>query len=57
MIIRDLSRFILSAEDHTAVCFMRYLVDIAPCKVENVRSDEGEVEGEFGTLCTQKKIK
>ena len=41
-------------KDDTAEPFIKYLVDIAPRKVEMVRSNgRGEFEGEFGTLCTR----
>ena len=64
MIVRDdYSRFtrvfFLRTKDETATHFSKYLAEIAPRKVEVVRSDGGgEVsKGVFGALCTTEKIR
>ena len=64
MIVRDdYSRFtrvfFLRTKDETATYFSKYLAEIAPCKVEVVRSDGGGEfsKGGFGALCTTEKIK
>ena len=64
MIVRDdFSRitrvFFLRTKDETATCFSKYLAEIAPRKVEVVRSDGGGEfsKGTFGALCTTEKIR
>ena len=64
MIVRDdYSRFtrvfFLRTKDETATYFSKYLAEIAPRKVEVVRSDGGGEfsKGAFGALCTTEKIR
>ena len=64
MIVRDdYSRFtrvfFLRTKDETATYFSKYLAEIAPRKVEVVRSDGGGefLKGAFGALCTTEKIR
>ena len=64
MIVRDcFSRFtrvfFLHTKDETATYFSKYLAEIAPRKVEVVRSDGGGEfsKGAFGALCTAEKIR
>ena len=64
MIVRDhfprFTRvFFLRTIDKTAVYFSKYLAEIAPRKVEVVRSDgDGEFsKGSFGALCTTQRIR
>ena len=64
MIVRDdYSRFTrvfsLRTKDGTATYFSKYPAEIAPCKVEVVRSDGGGEfsKGAFGALCTTEKIR
>ena len=59
----DYSRFTwvfsLRTKDETATYFLKYLAEIAPRKVEVVRSDGGGEfsKGAFGALCTTEKIR
>ena len=62
MIVRDdFSRstrvFFLRIKDEAATYFSKYLAEIAPCKVEVVRSDGGGEfsKGAFGAPCTTEK--
>ena len=64
VIVRDnFSRFtrvfFLRTKDETATYFSKYLGEIAPSKVEVVRSDGGGEfsKGAFGALCTTEKIR
>ena len=64
MIVRDdFSRFtrviFLRTKDETATYFSKYLAEIAPRKVEVVRSDGGGefLKGAFGALCTTEKTR
>ena len=64
MIVRDyISRFtrvfFLRTKDETATYFIKYPEEIAPRKVDVVRSDRGGEfsEGTFGVLCTTEKIR
>ena len=64
MIVRDdYSRstrvFFLRTKDETATYFSKYLTEIAPRKVEVVRSDGGGEfsKGAFGALCRTEKIR
>ena len=64
MIVRDdysqFTRvFFLRTKDETATYFSKYLAEIAPRKVEVVRSDGGGKfsKGAFGALCTTEKIR
>ena len=59
-IVRDdyltlLTVYFLRSKDDTAEYFIKYLIHIAPRKVEMVKSDGegGEFDGEFGALCTR----
>ena len=51
--------FFLRTKDETATYFSKYLAEIAPHKVEVVRSDGGGEfsKGAFGALCTAEKIR
>ena len=62
MISRDLPQvFFLrtSTKDETGIYFSNYLTEIAPRKVEVMRSDWGGEfsEGAYGALCTTEKIR
>ena len=64
MIVKnDYSRFtrviFFRTKDETAMYFSKYLAEIAPRKVEVVRSDGGGEfsKGAFGALCTTEKIR
>ena len=51
--------FFLRTKDETAMYFSKYLAEMAPRKVQVVRSDGGGdfSEGAFGALCTTEKIR
>ena len=64
MVVRDdfsqfTRTFSLRNKDETATYCSKYLAEIAPCKVEVVRSDGGgeSSKGVFGALCTTEKIR